>query len=35
MASKCPPHDWEVIYDDGRRVSEKCRDCKIVHSWSR
>jgi hypothetical protein len=33
--AKCPPHDWETIYDDGHRISQKCRDCPAAHSWSR
>ena len=27
--AKCPPHDWEVICDDGRRITEKCKSRKV------
>jgi hypothetical protein len=27
MTAKCPPHDWEVIFDDGSEVTELCKGC--------
>jgi hypothetical protein len=31
----CPQRDWEVIYDDGKTVSERCTTCGIVHRYNK